>query len=117
MLLISCSKSENPVINTDLIGKWKVTAHAYSPGGPIEEHPVEAGKQAVIVFKSDGTYTSTVEDNRFTRFTHGDSNRITLTGPIDTAFMAYAISGSTLKIWPVKPICIEGCYTKYVAVP
>src|SRR5688500_3129 len=117
MLLFSCSKSKNPDINETLIGKWKITASAISSGGPLKEYPVEEGKQSVIAFKRDSSYTSSVEDNRYTKFTLGDNNRLTLTGPVDTAFLAYAISGNTRKILPVNPMCIEVCYTKYVAVP
>ncbi|AWO01435.1 hypothetical protein DLD77_06890 [Chitinophaga alhagiae] len=116
ILLAGCSKNKSPYVNDTLIGKWRLTINAYSPGGPIEEHPADPSKPVVISFKSDGTFISTAPGNKYNHFTI-DSNTVTTTGPDVTTFTyEYTISGSTLTLTPVNPRCIEGCYKKYVAI-
>ncbi|WP_343700599.1 lipocalin family protein [Chitinophaga sp.] len=116
-LLFACGKKDKPsYVNESLIGNWKLTINAYSPGGPVEEHPADPSKPVVITFKTDGTFTSTAAGNKYNHFTM-DGNKVTTTGPdATTVTYQYTISGSTLTLTPVNPVCIEGCYTKYVAI-
>lgn len=118
-LLFACNKGKNPGADQPLTRKWKLTVNAYSIGGPLQEHPVTGAKQTVIEFKENGTFTSTAADNPHNRYTaDAAANTVTLTGNgAATVIMRYAISGSNLTLTPIQPICIEGCYTKYITAP
>lgn len=116
-LLFACSKSKDTGNRTTLEGNWKLTATALSIGGPMQEYPADVNKPVVVAFKTDGSYISNAPENKYTKFLVSGDNKVTLTGPgATTTTFQFSIAANTLKIWPTDPICIEGCYTKYVAV-
>ena len=113
-LLLSCSKNKAH-INEPLLGKWQLSINAYSIGGPIQEHAADPAKPVIVEFKKDGTYTNSA-DSKYTQYS-ADGNRIKLTGPGATSVtLQFTITGTTLMLTPIEPMCIEGCYTKYNAV-
>ena len=101
-----------------LIGKWTYTDYFYSIGGPGEWHPVEPANQT-IEFKADGSFVPAESFLKgVTRYEVLDSIRIKF-HPTSTAsgftLMGYSIekAGKELKMYPIDPLCIEGCNNRF----
>ena len=117
LFAIACKKSVDPIENS-LIGKWTYTEYYYSIGGPGEWHPVTPPKQT-IEFKSDGTF---IPSESFLK----DANHFEILDSVTVKFqpastpsgfilMGYTIDTTAreLQLWPVNPMCIEGCSNKF----
>lgn len=117
LFAIACKKSVDPIENS-LIGKWTYTEYYMSIGGPGEWHPVTPPKQT-IEFKSDGTF---IPSESFLK----DANHFEILDSVTVKFqpastpsgfilMGYTIDTTAreLQLWPVNPMCIEGCSNKF----
>jgi len=124
ILLVSASCSK-PVpekvpypVNT-LIGKWKYTEHYMSIGGPGQWYLVQPPNQTVE-FKADGTFQSAASfSTTFSRYEITDSATVKFTpapNPTGSVVMKYEFNSvtNTLLLYPVEPMCIEGCAYKFL---
>jgi len=118
VMLFACQK-ENEKVNTTLVGKWKLMAFATSDGGALVERPAPS-EPSYMEFKSNGEVHSTpvqvVGASGISQYSI-DGNKVTITsttGIIHTVIYEYTIEKGILKIWPIQPMCIEGCYRKFV---
>jgi hypothetical protein len=117
LLAISCRKTLDPV-PASLIGAWEYTENYYSAGGPGSWHPVTPSGQK-IEFRTDGTF---IPCETFlkgaTHFATVDSVTIRVS-PVATALgsillgFKFSPDGRELHLYPVDPICIEGCDNKF----
>ncbi len=121
ILMTACNKSvvvnKEPIDKT-VIGKWNYTEYFFSTGGPGSWHPVSPANQT-IEFKSDGTFVPAESFLKTAnRFEIIDSVTIKFQ-PTSTA-MGYTLMGYQIKtadrelyLYPVNPLCIEGCSNKF----
>lgn len=116
VLMFACKKNNAPV-NTTLYGKWKLTETAFSSGGPMEKRPADPNHPVYIEFTINGEYVDNRSSGTPTTFVI-DSNTVRFNARpnADTITYRYAIANGTLKLTPIQPMCIEGCYTKYINV-
>jgi hypothetical protein len=118
LLIWGCKKSNLDPIENTLIGKWTYTEYYIAPGGPGEWRPVMPPNQA-IEFKSDGKFIPCES------FLEG-SNHFEILDSITVKFepastpsgfltMGYSIDTAAreLQMWPVDPMCTEGCSNKF----
>lgn len=113
-----CSKQEATADENSIIGKWTYTEHFYSTGSPGQWYPVVPANQK-IEFKSDGKFIPAESFLKgANRFEFIDSATIKIY-PATTSsgfiLMGYIIkeAGRELYLYPVDPICIEGCSSKF----
>jgi hypothetical protein len=116
LFAVGCKKSVEPVDNS-LIGKWSYVEYYYSIGGPGEWHDVSPHE--TIEFKTDGSFIPSPSFlNNTNRFEIIDSATVKFE-PASTSsgyiLMGYQIKTTerTLYLYPVDPICIEGCNNKF----
>ena len=118
---IACEKSGNKIIEpieNSLIGKWTYTEYYMSIGGPGEWRPVSPPKQT-IEFKPGGTFIpceSFLKDANHFEILDSVTVKIEPTSaPSGFILMGYSIDTNTreLQLYPVDPICIEGCSNKF----
>jgi len=118
---IACKKSGNRIIepiDNGLIGKWTYTEYYYSIGRPGDWHSVTPPKQTVE-FKPDGTF---IPSESFLK----DANHFEILDSVTVKFqpastpsgfilMGYSIDPGArqLLMYPVNPMCIEGCSNKF----
>ena len=113
----ACKKSVEPIENS-LIGKWTYTEYYISIGGPGEWRPVTPPKQT-IEFRSDGTF---IPSESFVK----EANHFEILDSVTIKFqpastssgfilMGYSIDtlARELQMYPVNPMCIEGCSNKF----
>jgi hypothetical protein len=118
ILISGCKKSNLEPIENTLIGKWTYTEYYISPGGPGEWRAVTPPNQT-IEFKSNGKFIPCES------FLEG-SNRFEILDSVTVKFepastpsgfltMGYSIDTAAreLQMWPVNPMCIEGCSSKF----
>ena len=116
-LTVACKKSIEP-IESSLIGKWTYTEYYISSGGPGEWRAVTPPNQT-IEFKPDGTF---IPSESFLK----DANRFEILDSVTVKFqpvstpsgfilMGYIIDTMEreLQMYPVNPMCIEGCSNKF----
>jgi len=116
-LTVACKKSIEP-IESSLIGKWTYTEYYISIGGPGEWRAVTPPNQT-IEFKPDGTF---IPSESFLK----DANRFEILDSVTVKFqpvstpsgfilMGYIIDTMEreLQMYPVNPMCIEGCSNKF----
>ena len=119
---IACKKSGNKIIEpieNGLIGKWTYTEFYVSLGDPGGWRPVSPPDQT-IEFKSDGTFIpceSFLKDAN--HFEIVDSVTVKIepaSTPSGFILMGYTIKPSDreLDLFPVAPLCIEGCSNKFI---
>jgi len=114
---VACKKSIEP-IESILIGKWTYTEYYISTGGPGEWRAVTPPNQT-IEFKPDGTF---IPSESFLK----DANRFEILDSVTVKFqpvstpsgfilMGYIIDTMEreLQMYPVNPMCIEGCSNKF----
>jgi hypothetical protein len=115
-LAMGCKKSVEPIENS-LIGKWTYIEYYMSPGGPGEWRPVSPPKQT-IEFKADGTFVPSEsflkEANHF-EIVDSVTLKIEPVAPLGHMLMRYEIKTlrRELYLYPVNPMCIEGCSYKF----
>jgi len=118
ILLSGCKKSSLEPIENTLIGKWTYTEYFYSIGGPAEWRTVTPANQT-IEFQPDGSLISSVSFLKTaTKFEKIDSVTIKFQPAPTTRgyiLMEYLINTTKreLYLYPVDPICIEGCNNKF----
>jgi hypothetical protein len=121
LCILACHKTEVSTTGSPqsrILGKWNYAKRYYSIGGPGEWHKIEPDSQS-IEFKSDGSFLPTesflpgarkyeVIDSAKIRFTPAS----TQSGYI---LMGYSLEngGEELYLYPVDPICIEGCNNQF----
>ena len=120
LVFTACDKSANKSSDaTALIGKWTYTERYYSIGGPGGWHPVETANQ-VIEFKSDGSFKGAPDFlPGATSFEIIDSAKLKFgpaSLPAGNRLMRYDLKSAhgALILYPVDPVCIEGCSDKFV---
>ena len=121
MIIVSfwgCRKSFLPVIDRNLIGRWVYVESYYSVGGPGKWHPVLPSNQK-IEFKPNGQF---IPPQSFLRtmnwYVPIDSVTIKFQpslGSSENVLMGYKVDtlNNELFLYPVNPICIEGCNNKF----
>jgi hypothetical protein len=122
ILQSSCSKPgiihKTPIEKT-VLGKWTYTENFYSAGGPGAWHAVTPANQT-IEFKANGSFIPAPSFlNGANRFEMLDSVTIKFQ-PATTSsgfiLMGYILDTAQreLYLYPVNPMCIEGCSSKFV---
>jgi hypothetical protein len=112
-----CKKNIEPIDNS-IIGKWTYTEYNIGIGGPGQWLPATPAGQT-IEFKSDGTFISSGSLRwEATKFEILDSVTIKFrpaSTPPGYLLMVYSIDtiARELLMYPVNPMCIEGCEYKY----
>ena len=121
VLLASCGKTGNPVwqkSGKNIFGKWTYTDYYLSTGGPGEWQQVKPANQS-IEFKTDGSFVATESFLKgATTYQILDSTRIRFQPTSTTSgftLMGYSVEkeGKELYLYPIDPICIEGCNNKF----
>jgi len=118
VFIVGCKKSNLESTGNILIGKWIFTEYYIAPGGPGQWQSVTPPGQ-MIEFKPDGRFISSES------FLRG-SNHFTIMDSVTVKFqpastssgyilMGYSIDTAAreLLMYPVSPICIEGCEYKF----
>ena len=118
--IIACKKDNKVIepIENSLIGKWTYTEYYMSIGGPGDWRPVNPPNQA-IEFKPDGRFIPCESFLPATdHFEILDSVTVkfqpasTSSGFILMGYVIDTIKGE-LQMYPVNPMCIEGCSNKF----
>ena len=115
-------KEEQKPISDQLVGKWKLTEHFTSPGGPGSWNRVAVADQYIIDFRSDGKLSYTANfygaDSEYNRYRlAGDTIFVSSTVNNKTDEWRYSFDGPELIInFNVRIVCIEGCASRFMAV-
>lgn len=107
----ACKKGDGEVVNTLLIGKWKVIGNYLSAGGPMYYVPYIQPDPAYATFAISGAVGGTVFTDMKT-YTLKDSTTITMTKDDKVTYQNfyYKINKDTLRMSPNGPkYCFEGC--------
>ena len=121
LLVAACRKTDDRIwekSGQSLVGKWTYTDYYYSIGGPGKWYEVNPENQT-IEFKADGSFVPAASFLQgVTSYEILDSVRIKFK-PAATAsgftLMGYSIekTGKELYLYPIDPICIEGCNNRF----
>jgi len=120
ILILGCKKNiaKSDFIENSIIGKWTYTDHFYSIGAAGGWHAVVPANQT-IEFKPDGIFISTDSFLKgVNKFQIIDSVTIkfqTTSTSSGYILMGYLINNNKreLYLYPVNPVCIEGCNNKF----
>jgi hypothetical protein len=111
-LFAGACKKDNIATGTTLTGKWKVTGHFISAGGPMYYVPATVKEDYdYATFNANGTVEGTTFKD-YPTYKLKDSITITFTKADNTTYQnyRYKIQGDSLTMSPAGPImCIEGC--------
>jgi hypothetical protein len=111
-LFAGACKKDNSAAGTTLTGKWKVTGHFISAGGPMYYMPEPAkADYDYVQFNTNGTVEGAVFKD-YLSYKLKDSITITFTKADNITYQnyRYKIQGDSLTMSPAGPImCIEGC--------
>ena len=115
-IIPGCKKDIEPIDN-NIIGKWTYIENNIGYGGPGQWLPATPSGQT-IEFKPDGSFISSNHSWEATRFEMLDSVTIKFwpdSNSLGYVEMGYSIDTATreLLMYPVNPMCIEGCEYKY----
>lgn len=119
MGISSCTKEVLRPVDHNILGKWIYKESGTSIGGPIIWQSAAPANQT-IEFKQNGAFISAQGFlNGTNHYEKLDSVTLKFS-PVANASgfikMAYVIDSSSgqLNLWPVDPICIEGCGYRFV---
>jgi len=113
--LCSCKKAQ-PVVDLSpgLIGKWTLIETMISPGNAVPWTKVPNGKNSLLLFKKDSTFSGTFFNNSGS-FHTTDSRTIQLISPDQTkSVYYYSLHADTLIT--SGSTCIEACGFKFLKV-
>jgi hypothetical protein len=110
----ACRKNNRTVTSN----QWRLVEVFYSIGGPGSWHPADPATQVLVIFATDGRFITTkngiVDASGSGTYQTTDSVRYSI--QVANAKLGAEIKNSSLYIYPVDPLCIEGCNSRYVRV-
>jgi len=112
VVLCSCKKAQ-PVVDLSpgLIGKWTLIETMISPGTSVPWTKVPNGKNSLLLFKKDSTFSGTFYNSG--SFHTTNSGTIQLISPDQTkSVYYYSLHADTLTTF--GSTCIEGCGFKFL---
>lgn len=118
LMFAACKKDGENVVNTSLIGKWKVIGNYVSSAGPMYYVPATKPDYDYATFTISGAVGGTVFTG-LKNYTLKDSTTITMTKDDRVTYQNYhyKINKDTLKMSPNGPMyCVEGCVIVFVKV-
>ncbi len=120
LILLGCGMDEeiferNP---EGLEGTWKLVESAFSTGAGLIISPVKDGRE--IRFLPNGTFVMSPREDCGSGFFYFDGEELKLDlfcgmeeQKADSLFYKVEIQKEFIKLIPVSPVCIEGCWFKY----
>ena len=107
----SCKKSNR----TYSPNQWRLVEVFFSPGGLGSWHPADPAISVIISFASDGKFVTTrngvVDSSASGVYTTMDNKIFDIQLPNLKA--RAEIKDASLFLYPVAPLCIEGCNSRY----
>jgi hypothetical protein len=122
ILIIGCNKQDcapKAAIANSLMGKWTYKEYFYSTGEPGSWHPVTPANLTIEFLPDSSFLPNDLFLKGATSFEIVDSAKIKFQ-PANTQsgyiLMGYEIKTAEgeLYLYPVDPMCIEGCSNKFV---
>jgi len=114
VVLSSCKKAQQVVdLSPGLIGKWTLVETMISPGNSVPWTKVPNGKNSLLLFKKDSTFSGTFSNSG--SFHTTNSSTIQLISPDQTkSVYYYSLHSDTLITF--GSTCIEACGFKFLKV-
>ncbi|MRG46024.1 hypothetical protein GFS24_12925 [Chitinophaga sp. SYP-B3965] len=118
VFLLFCACKKDNIINTTISGKWRLTEVAFSSGGPMEVRPVDPDSATTMFFGGNGQFIITPAGvNGYDQYAvNGDTVTISSSRTASIYICKFEIVKGSLTLNPIMPMCIEGCYSKYINI-